>query len=125
MTKQEAIQKAYGEHWEAVKDYVDENGWIGNVYYDLDVNDKDFEEQDFGLLQSNIKYRPKSLQGLETNRGWIKIESEDDLPVESIDCTTCYFDGKNYVQGYTIVRNPRQLWNAYLLKLITHYSPTI
>lgn len=27
MTKQEAIQKAYGEHWEKVKEFVDENGF--------------------------------------------------------------------------------------------------
>jgi hypothetical protein len=28
MTKQEAIKEAYGECWEQVKDYVDENGWV-------------------------------------------------------------------------------------------------
>lgn len=26
--KQEAIEKAYGEHWQTIKKDVDENGWI-------------------------------------------------------------------------------------------------
>ena len=28
--KKEAIKKAYGEYWENVKDYVDNDGWIDN-----------------------------------------------------------------------------------------------
>ena len=28
MTKQEVIQQAYGEYWEQVKEFVDENGWF-------------------------------------------------------------------------------------------------
>lgn len=75
MTKQEAIKQAYGEHWNEVKDYVDENG-----YANLDYS---FTYEDIGLeLQENGNWRPKSIQGIETNNGWIKIESEKDLPTE-------------------------------------------
>lgn len=77
MTKQETIQKAFGKHWEFVKTYVDENGWcddvwrgqLKTVYDDLDV-------KWFG----STRFRPKSLTGIEHNNGWIKIESENDLP---------------------------------------------
>ncbi len=81
MTKQEAIQKAYGEHWEKLKGYIDENGWVEDLqactclfldffdgrissrifYIDCDINDIDTQEF----------FRPKSLQGIENNNGWI------------------------------------------------------
>lgn len=42
--------------------------------------DKVFGEDEDGL---RIGVRPKSLQGIEDNNGWIRIESEEDLPKES------------------------------------------
>ena len=75
--KQEAIKKAYSEYWENVKDYVDENGWIDN----------NISKFTFGQLKNldleyknDVLFRPKSLQGIENNNGWVKIESEADLP---------------------------------------------
>jgi hypothetical protein len=77
MKKQEKIREAYGEeHWEAVKDYLDENGWC-NAFFGiagLFQHDVIFKK---GLI---VKWRPKTLAGIENNNGWIKIESEDDLP---------------------------------------------
>jgi hypothetical protein len=73
MTKQEKIQEAYGENWELVKDYVDKNGWIKTwaVVSVLGVVPKDsFEVKIKGKKikhQDNL-HRPKSLQGIETNR---------------------------------------------------------
>lgn len=82
MRKQEKIQEAYGEYWEQVKDYVDENGWITTwdlVSY-LGVIPKDgFKVKIKGKKikhQDNL-HRPKSLKGIENNNGWIKIESEE------------------------------------------------
>ena len=72
--KQEAIKKAYGEYWELVKDLVRTDGslsepvWIGS---DIDIDYDDF---------STGYFRPKSLKGIENNNGWIRIESEADLP---------------------------------------------
>ena len=60
MTKEEVIKEAYGKYWEQVKGFVDENGRF-------------------------LKYfRPISLDGIENNNGWIKIESEEDLPKKTI-----------------------------------------
>lgn len=77
MTKEEKIQEAYGDCWEylhvaARKCALKNNGWISQIIeHAPDELDLEFE---------NMAYRPKSLQGIENNNGWIKIESEEDLP---------------------------------------------
>jgi len=72
MTKEEKIQESYGKHWEklhpiAKKCALDNYGWIssllGNPPKDLCL---DFDEA-FRI------YRPKSLEGIEENNGWIKL----------------------------------------------------
>lgn len=87
--KQEAIKKAYGEYWEqltavAIFIALKNNGWV--LEEDL-YNDKgtlldciEFEKD----MHNN--FRPKSLQGIENNNGWIRIESEADLPKKAIQC---------------------------------------
>ena len=84
MTKQEFIKQSYGEHWESVKDYVDENGWFKMDYDIENVFANQFVSCCFESYEKNLPYgiRPSSLKGLETNNGWIKIESEKDLPKE-------------------------------------------
>lgn len=81
--KQQVIANGYGEYWELLKDYINEDGWIwdGKIPYpeffktdNLDIKTGAYEE---------LLYRPKSLQGIENNNWWIAIESEDDLPKES------------------------------------------
>ena len=76
--KQEAIKKAYYNNWDKVKDYVDENGWI----FWSDKNPIGiYNNRYLEYKEENPNYwRPKSLQGIENNKGWIKIESEYDLP---------------------------------------------
>ena len=71
--KQEAIKKAYGEYWEAVKDFVDENGWI-DFLEDIQRIMYFFHDSD-NIEVFKSTWRPKSLQGIENNNGWIKIES--------------------------------------------------
>jgi hypothetical protein len=79
MTKQEAIKEAYGEYWEQVKVFVDENGW---VFFSDDENilRLNFQQKDnISTEKTDVeswKWRPKSLQGIENNNGWIKIENE-------------------------------------------------
>jgi len=81
MTKQEKIQEAYGEHYDMVKNHIDENGWIDTQTFSFSRKGIDFEQY---KKRSNTYLgfynRPKSLQGIENNNGWIKIESEEDLP---------------------------------------------
>jgi len=53
--KQEAIRLAYGEHWEKVKEFVDENG----NYLLYDVEDKNFEDSNdlfFENIECIVKY---------------------------------------------------------------------
>lgn len=79
------IKEAYGEHWDKVKNYIDSDGWLET--YDYVITDTMF---DFLKLQVKLnnayKFRPNSLNGIDTNNRWIKIESEDDLPKDIIDC---------------------------------------
>ena len=95
ISKLKAIAKAYGEHWEKVKDFVDENGWFDMKFYD----EGNFEDEFFDNCDvKNAFIRPKSLAGIENNNGWIKIESEADLPKKGTSChvilksgVTCVF----------------------------------
>lgn len=87
MTKQDVIKQAYqdaGVDWELKKSYIDSNGWV-RCNVPISIN-PDFETK-FMHIEGNEKLeywhqRPKSLAGIEDNNGWIKIESEDDLPKE-------------------------------------------
>ena len=84
--KQEAIKKAYGEYWEKVKNYIDDNGWIEGS------EDREFPEPKFepsiGELEEHetaYLWRPKSLQGIESNNGWIRVKNDDWLKLHRID----------------------------------------
>ncbi|MDV3901197.1 hypothetical protein CMT89_08335 [Elizabethkingia anophelis] len=77
--KHEAIKAAYGEYWEKLseeaKDFVLSNdGYVSYWHWSHFNMDFDFDLKTGGL------YRPKSLSGIETNNGWTRVESEDDLP---------------------------------------------
>lgn len=126
-SKQEAIIKAYGEHWGTVKDYVDENGNFDKRYF--------FRQKELKYSVFNIDFehfadftaRPKSLQGIENNNGWISIESEKDLPSDEhrdyytgrfiddvfalnegiYDCHEVKFCFQNnYITHYRLIENP-------------------
>ena len=66
------------------------NGISDLIDYDIDM---------YGIG----KFRPKSLKGIEHNEGWIKIESEEDLPklkneyhvVRNGDIQKALYSGKN------------------------------
>ena len=73
MTKEEKIKEAYGEHWEgfnltAKRCALSHFGFIGNI---LEHPPKNIE-----LEHKMGAFRPKSLEGIEYNNGWIRIESE-------------------------------------------------
>ena len=120
--KQKAIEKSYGEHWEAVKDYVDENGWCvsrKNIGFE-----KIKESIQIHTDASNPYYwRPKSLQGIETNNGWIKIESEDIYD----DWFTAWVFSEGIILYATW--NPNQeYWlgtDMCLIENVTHYQPIV
>lgn len=99
--KQEAIKLAWGVHF---AHDIDENGF--RVYTEFEKHNLnqwvgDYWEKGFNEITNKYWVRPKSLSGLENNRGWISILSEDDLPKES---------GK-----YFIVTNGKIQVGAYIL----------
>jgi hypothetical protein len=88
-TKEEVIKEAYGEYWEQVKSFIDINGWVVYGHFKneaLGLKDSEIEITDYNYDIYNELWRPKSLQGIENNNGWIKIESEKDLPKEDCKC---------------------------------------
>lgn len=79
MTKQEKIQEVYGEYWEQVEKYIDENGWVESCDF-LPCNSNLICDEE----KRNSEYffsRPKSLSGIENNNGWNKI-SEVGYPTD-------------------------------------------
>ena len=107
--KQEAIKKAYGENYI----HADINGWIRfGMYVPTDLGIENYDDMD-GF------WRCKSLSGIENNKGWIRIESKDDLPKEE--------------GNYFIVRSNNEVGTSYFIpnndfsvmdwRDITHYQP--
>lgn len=120
MTKQEAIKNAYGDAWEKVAEYVDDNGWIGrdsvcpsdfNFGYpddDIHIKTPAFERDYF--------WRPKALSGIEDNNGWIKIEDRE--PEDGLDIEYCYF-------GSPQVGSQKFLPDSIDTYAITHWKPYV
>lgn len=114
--KQEAIKKAYGEYFIR----ADINGWIKFGMHcpsDLDIEDYDEIVDTIGL------WRCKSLQGIENNNGWIKIESEEDLPKEGMH-HSILLDSEciNGYRNYDVIVF-YEVNSRYRKKEISHYQP--
>lgn len=100
MTKEEKIKEAYGDYWNDYNKYVNENGWLtslnSEIHYCLTtqgrilraLNDK--SNIDFDEVHDSL--RPKSLQGIEDNNGWIKIENDSERFTDE-DLWICNFNG--------------------------------
>jgi len=83
MTKQETIQKAYGEeHWESVKDFVDENGRLKVIWGHISFYPQ-YAKLALAIKNSKIEFegdyyaRPKSLRGIEDNNGWLDLPTKE------------------------------------------------
>lgn len=132
MKKEAAIKNAYIEYWEqlsneAQQQALQNNGFIhqnylidsrGSLLDCLDFEWMDTYDSEFGL--SIRVFRPKSLQGIETNNGWIKIESEDDLPK---DYEISYHAWNSESDRDYYVTNMWTIINRYHLGSVTHYQP--
>lgn len=131
--KQEAIRLAYYKEFELsgcdkvifesrfnnIKQYICENGWFEGNLHNVKMDRFDV---------SGHEIRPKTLNGIDNNSGWISIESEDDLPKES----GSYFTLTNYSneiieRDYPIFTKSMTIEdeNEWWLKNITHYQPII
>jgi len=80
MTKQEKIKEAYGECFEEMKPWINTDGWFDkNAFYNK-VFSFNYEKIDILFSHCQDLMIPKSIREIENNNGWIKIESEGDLP---------------------------------------------
>jgi len=114
MTKQDKIKeewiKLIGSIGYSIRiDQIDEDGYIRYVE-PLNLNVlPDLCEKHPSRIDWE-RWRPLSLTGIETNNGWTKIESEDDLPKESgfvkvyfssLEIDDCLrFDGDKFVSDW-------------------------
>ncbi|WP_407533795.1 hypothetical protein [Elizabethkingia miricola] len=125
--KQQAIKAAYGEHWDKVKDYVNKNGWCDfkSVFGDIG-NGKGLEGIELETMDNyDPKYcywkRPKSLSGIENNRGWTRIESEEDIPDNNELYNSGLLDGDGVFHQKEKRHAPKTLKWLFQRKLISHY----
>jgi hypothetical protein len=85
MTKEELIKQAYGEYYDSLKNIIDNDGF-SRVIYSFLIGKKDIFEFKKGSFCTDengittILVRPKSLQLIEDNAGWIPITKESELP---------------------------------------------
>lgn len=118
MTKEEKIKEEYfkifdeesltekKERFDAIKSFIDSHGWLSGSLGGVDENLLDF---------SGHEQRPKSLQGIETNNGWIEMKNKPNelpcIPMELYNILT----KKHYVS--TIATEYIPLYEY------THYKP--
>jgi len=121
MSKEEKIQEAYellGFIWTRIERYVDKSNGIFNPThsgYRLESEGM----QDIKRMRT-LKQRPLSLKGIEDNNGWIKIESESDLPKGYTDCDTCNIN--EYIGRANLKSDKNTI--SYCKRMgITHYQP--
>ena len=121
--KQQAIEAAYGVHWKIVKNDVDENGWI------QPIEDEPYFCPSIGELEQHnteFKFRPKSLQGIETNNGW--IDSEKDLPEQGGEYHVVIkgkLDKAVYVKSNRWLVNGNDYPKTTQTQGISHYQPIV
>ena len=80
MTKQEKIQEAYGDYFEKMKPWINENGWFDkNAFY---IQRFFFKCQDLDMFfcHRGEFMIPVTIKNIEENNGWVKLNSEEDLP---------------------------------------------
>lgn len=105
MTKEEKIK----EFWGVVDSEISDDGWLYYGYacngwddvenwlkenkFDTNKNNYDmiYDECDNGDL-IGIQIRPKSLNGIENNNGWLKLENESDRYPDE-DVWVCNYNG--------------------------------
>ncbi|MGS4345062.1 hypothetical protein ACKUSY_05510 [Myroides odoratus] len=131
-TKEQVIKEAWGIHFNCIGDKNREHclkndGWIITDMSDIDIEEVSNPKYDskfecYHFDEWFYKIRPKSLQGIEDNNGWIRIESKDDLPIDN--------GGSYMVCEKGIPREEYQMPRESLAKgwscgVITHYKPIV
>lgn len=124
--KEQAIKAAYGEYWiglsnEQQKYALENEGWIK-------VTPSQYQMDMFSRLKLNKNkhsVRPKSITGIENNRGWTRIESEEDLPKDDYFgdlFEVGFLDESGFFHHDRKRCSFKSLKWMYEKKLITHYQ---
>lgn len=120
-SKEEIIKEAWNEHQ---ANFSLETGWaVTYVCNGIDDFSKEMQEYfDVEYVEQDImRYRPKSLQGIEDNNGWISINSEEDLPKDE-KASYWVADG-DYI--FDIPVNLHQVHSGYKRLTYNKYQPII
>jgi len=116
MTKQEAIQQAYGGLYNP---HIDENGWFDMTFFEsVPYIDSIWEIAD----RKNAKIRPKSLRDIETNNFWIDAKDESKIPDEYCYCWILTKDGEIVMREWNPHAKGFYGWREVEY---THYQPII
>ncbi|MDV3661641.1 hypothetical protein CMU70_14395 [Elizabethkingia anophelis] len=125
-SKHEAIKAAYGEHYDLLKENIDENGRIPVKI--IKQNMQRLSEEFYDSLRMvdvlGEYYQPEQLAGIYNNRGWTRIESEEDLPKEYKNYWCRTYNGDTKILRF----DPEfKEWyyecNTGLSFTVTHYQP--
>ena len=131
MNKEEKIQDVYeslGFEWEVCSKYITENGVIilptPDLKYTLKGYNNLIKDTDkfsaFG--NEGLKIQPSILAGIYNNNGWIKIESEENLPKERCAVWT-------FITEKEVVMNTFNTFDDMEFTFdngkVTHYQPII
>lgn len=116
MTKEEKIKEAWGEYYDGVKQYLSDRGFPEVNRYSRNYIDKN-------ISKTNQDRIAEKLIIINHNNGWIKIESEDDLPkhkgnyfvyTHNKEIETVYADG-----DISSMEHTSKSW----IRNFTHYQP--
>lgn len=131
MIKEEVIQKAYGKYYNKCKNAnIDQDGWTCSSALRISTNEVgtvipcDCEVRTSTWISTSTTwYRPISLRGIENNNGWIKIESENDLPKDEREGyeTGKFEDNEFYIDQFRV--SASRVKNLWGWGKITHFKP--
>lgn len=85
MTKEEKIKEAWGDLYLKFDSFLDENGNLDSIFFNPEEM-KSWKNGDYpNIIYFNGYFFPKDIQDIKNNNGWVKIESESDLPNTHLD----------------------------------------
>jgi len=132
--KHKAIKKAYGDSWDLVKEFCDEEGWITDkwVAHGLSVGisyeDAGFNSDQILIKQYNSSdnsWRLRTIYSILTNNGWTRIEPDgSNLPTDEFQKYKLLFENEKIVYyGYYDPRN--KMWYNDDLDAKQFYTATV
>lgn len=114
-TKKEVIKEA----WDNCSIPKKIEQLTGCYWYRCNRSQVEHLKDEFDFIIWDLKecsIRPKSLQGIENNNGWIRIKSDDCFPNDNKD----YWVIRNGVIAVENIPSSRTVW---WINNVTHYQP--